>query len=151
MRPRIAAVVVPIAAAVAVSGALVACGSSSNSAPTPNRTTSTSLALSRPGPDGTVVVIVQDNVFTPHRIRVPAGTTVRWFNQGFSPHRIAPSDPNQDFHGLGGVGFGVPADRFHERDDYRFTFTTPGTYDYYCSIHGLSHSRMWAVVEVTPG
>jgi len=129
----------------------IGCGSSSGTVSRrPEKTNpTTTVPIAAPGADGTVLVVVQDNDFTPQHLRVPEGTTVRWFNQGFSPHRIAPADPGQDFHGVGGVSFGTPADRFHERESYRFTFTTAGTYDYYCPIHGLPHARMFASVEVT--
>ncbi|MFN8035264.1 MAG: plastocyanin/azurin family copper-binding protein [Acidimicrobiia bacterium] len=149
-RTRFAAFALAIAAAAVGS---TACGSSSK----PGSTSTTGAVGSSataagpvvtPGPDGTVPVIVQDNVFTPRRLRVRPGTTVRWFNQGFSPHRITASNPDQDFHGAGGAAFGTPAGGFRERESYEFTFTTPGTYDYYCSIHGLPHLRMWARVEV---
>ena len=139
------------AAVFAVACALAACSSGGGGSAAKPETTTTAPKLTTAGADGTVEVVVVDNHFVPERVVVRAGTTVRWRNQGFSPHRIVPSVADQDFHGAGGVPFGVTADEFRERENYRFTFTTPGSYPYYCSIHGLPYTRMHGrVVVVVP-
>lgn len=94
---------------------------------------------------GATEVVVQDNIFTPPTLRVRAGTEVTFRNQGFSPHRLAQSDATQSF---GSGPFGVVSDQFRQGARYRYTFTAPGTYDYYCSIHGLPSERMHGRVVV---
>jgi amicyanin len=68
-------------------------------------------------------VSINNFKFDPATITVPVGTTVTWTNQDEEPHTIAAKDgsfhsPGLDTHG-----------------SYSFTFSTPGTFDYICSIH----------------
>src|SRR5690349_16358458 len=79
-----------------------------------------------------VEVAVKDNDFVPPAIRINPGTTVKWVNQGRSPHDIQPADPAQEF----GAPFGMRADKFAPHDEYEFRFDSPGVYRYYCSLHG---------------
>jgi plastocyanin len=154
-RPRaVAPVVGAVAAAVlAMTVGVVACSSSgsgsrrdSGSSSARRGTTTSTHQLARAGT--TVEVLVRDNIFTPVNLRIRPGVQVRWRNDGFSPHVITASEPNQDFHGAGGVPFGVASEHFREQQLYTFTFTRPGVYDYYCSIHGLPHQAMHARVTV---
>lgn len=70
--------------------------------------------------------------FTPSTITVPAGTQVRWTNRDDSPHTVASKDKL----------FKSKALDTNEAFDY--TFSKPGTYQYYCSLH----PRMTATVVV---
>ena len=81
-----------------------------------------------------------DNSFRPEQITVAAGTEVVWTNSGRNDHNVVPVDPDQDF--------GVDTDDFGPGDEYRFTFEGPGTYRYFCSLHGNATSGMTGVVEV---
>jgi amicyanin len=88
----------------------------------PPESASDTPADSPPPPGGTAVNIA-DFKFNPATLTVAAGTSVTWTNQDEEPHTIAAKDgsfhsPGMDAHG-----------------SYSFTFTTPGTYDYICSIH----------------
>ncbi len=62
--------------------------------------------------------------FLPARATVPVGAQVTWTNRDEEPHIVVstgnrfPSSPALD-----------------TGDRYRATFTTPGTYTYFCSIH----------------
>ncbi len=70
-----------------------------------------------------VDVRVDNFTFTPETITVPVHATVTWVNKDDIPHVIASSD-------------GVFKSRALDTDDqYSYTFTKPGTYTYYCSIH----------------
>jgi amicyanin len=74
-------------------------------------------------PQGETAVAISDFKFNPATLSVPVGATVTWTNQDEEPHTIASKDgsfhsPGLDTHG-----------------SYSFTFTTPGSYDYICSIH----------------
>jgi plastocyanin len=80
-----------------------------------------------------------DNTFDAEGIQVPAGTTVRWVNEGQQAHDVAPAE---------GEGWGVEADGFLPGDSYEHTFEEPGTYGYYCTIHGTATAGMTGVIVV---
>src|SRR6185295_3721394 len=67
-----------------------------------------------------VDVPIQAFAFQPTTISVPAGTTVTWTNKDPIAHTV--TDVNQ----LWDSGL------FEENGTYSMTFTTPGTYTYYC-------------------
>jgi plastocyanin len=72
---------------------------------------------------GTTVKI--DNFsFGPADITIPAGTTVTWTNNDDVPH-VVTSDDNKMFK----------SKALDTDDRFSFTFTKPGTYNYYCAIH----------------
>ena len=62
--------------------------------------------------------------FGPSTVTVPAGTTITWTNHDDVPH-VVTSDDNKLFKSK-------PLDT---DDRFSFTFTKPGTYNYYCAIH----------------
>jgi plastocyanin len=78
-------------------------------------------------------VEIDQFAFIPQRITVKAGTTVTWINQDDVPHTIASSDKLFKSKAL------------DTGDKFSFTFTTPGTYAYFCSVH--PHMTGAAVVE----
>lgn len=70
-----------------------------------------------------VEVHVDNFSFGPGTVSVPINSTVTWVNQDDVPHTIASTD-------------GLFKSRALDTDDkYSYTFTKPGTYSYYCSIH----------------
>jgi plastocyanin len=62
--------------------------------------------------------------FGPAAITIPAGTTVTWTNNDDVPHVVI-SDDNKMFK----------SKALDTDDRFSFTFTKPGTYNYYCAIH----------------
>ncbi|MBS0432425.1 MAG: cupredoxin domain-containing protein [Proteobacteria bacterium] len=62
--------------------------------------------------------------FMPAQLTVPVGAKVTWTNRDEEPH-IVVSTGNQ-FPASPGLDTG---------DHYQATFTRPGTYTYFCSIH----------------
>ena len=74
--------------------------------------------------------------FGPQELKVKAGTTVTWTNEDDIPHTVV--SPN-NFRSK-------PLD---SEDKYSFTFTTPGTYKYFCSLH--PHMTGTIVVETATG
>lgn len=62
--------------------------------------------------------------YTPSKLSVAAGTTVRWTNTGELPHTVTAKD------GLFASGTIEPGRTFE------YTFVEPGTYAYYCEFHG---------------
>jgi plastocyanin len=79
-------------------------------------------------------VRIDQYAFLPQRITVKPGTTVTWTNDDDAPHTIASSAK---------VFKSRPLDT---GDKFSFTFTTPGTYAYFCSVH----PQMTGTVTVEP-
>jgi plastocyanin len=80
-----------------------------------------------------VEVKIDNFTFSPARITVPAGTTVTWDNGDDIPHTVTSS-----------------AKLFKSKvldtaDKFSFTFTTPGVFEYFCSLH--PHMTGTIVVE----
>jgi len=74
--------------------------------------------------------------FGPQELKVKAGTTVTWINEDDIPHTV------------------VSLNNFRSKaldsdDKFSFTFTTPGTYKYFCSLH--PHMTGTIVVEAATG
>ncbi len=69
-------------------------------------------------------VSIDNFSFTPAALTVKAGTTVTWTNKDDIPH------------GIGATNNAFPRSKALDTDDsYSFTFTTPGTYQYFCYLH----------------
>ena len=62
--------------------------------------------------------------FGPAAVTIPAGSTVTWTNNDDVPHVVS-SDDNKLFK----------SKALDTDDHFSFTFTKPGTYNYYCAIH----------------
>jgi amicyanin len=86
-----------------------------------------------PAPQGGTAVSISDFKFNPATLTVPVGATVTWTNKDGEPHTVAAKDGS--FHSPG----------MDTNGTYSFTFTSPGSYDYVCSIH----SFMTGTVVVT--
>ena len=71
-----------------------------------------------------VAIKIDNFSFSPQTTTVPAGTQVTWTNQDDIPHTVV-SDDKTTFksHAL------------DTDEKFSFTFTKPGTYQYFCSIH----------------
>lgn len=98
----------------------------------------------------TVDLRVKDNSFNPQNVRISVGVTVRWTNKGRIAHNIVKADKKLDF----GSKFGIQTASFAPGKTYSYTFNTPGTYGYYCSLHGAPNSAMFGniiVGDVKPG
>ncbi len=74
-----------------------------------------------PGPNE---VWIQGYTFVPQKLTVKAGTTVTWTNKDTDPHDVT-SDPPGLFTEL------VPG----PGGTFSYMFSTPGTYNYVCTIH----------------
>jgi plastocyanin len=70
-----------------------------------------------------VGVKIDNFVFGPQTITVPVGTTVTWTNSDDIPHTAVSTD-------------GVFKSKVMDTDEkFSYTFTKPGTYSYYRSVH----------------
>ena len=88
---------------------------------------------------GTPDTVSIDNFsFAPQTLTVKAGTTVTWTNRDDIPHGIGSS--NNAFKRSAALD---------TDDSYSFTFTTPGTYQYFCYLH--PHMVGSIVVETATG
>jgi amicyanin len=83
-----------------------------------------------------VAVKIGNFTFGPQEVKVKAGTTVTWTNEDDIPHTVV--SPN------------AFRSKVMDTDGtYSFTFTTPGTYKYFCSLH--PHMTGTIVVEAQTG
>lgn len=74
-----------------------------------------------------VTVQVTNNQFTPSTITIAAGGTVTWdWAANAVTHNVAPdaTEPVRSGNPVNGP------------NTYQYTFNTPGTYQYYCEVHG---------------
>lgn len=89
-----------------------------------------------------VEVQARDNVFAPETIEVAAGTNVHFVNVGRNDHNVIPASDDQD-------ELLVETDELGPGMDAVVRLTEPGTYRYYCSLHGTADAGMIGTVEVT--
>lgn len=69
-------------------------------------------------------VAVENNFFNPLELTIDVGDTVRWTNNSGFHDVVSTSGPESFSSGDPGTNW-----------EYSFTFTTPGTYEYTCTIH----------------
>ncbi len=70
-----------------------------------------------------VEVKIDNFAFTPATLTVSVGTQVTWTNRDDIPHTIVSDDKS------------VKSKALDTDEKFSFTFTKPGTYSYFCSIH----------------
>ena len=71
----------------------------------------------------TAQVKIDNFVFSPNPLTVPVGSTIRWTNQDDIPHNVVSDDKSFKSKAL------------DTDDTFTYSFTKPGTYTYFCSIH----------------
>jgi plastocyanin len=81
-------------------------------------------------------VAITNFTFAPAALTVKVGTTVTWTNKDGDAHTVTSQ----------GSGGPLKSAALDTGGTYSFTFTTPGTYAYLCTIHPF----MTATVTVTP-
>lgn len=125
---------------------LVACGSDDNNSGKDNlsddgggETPELENVVQIDGPEADVKVL--DNSFNDENIQVKPGTKVVWTNDGQQDHDIIAVDGDDDW--------GIEPEDFEAGDVYEHTFEEPGTYRYYCSLHGSEDSGMVGAVVVS--
>jgi plastocyanin len=90
------------------------------------------------GTPAAAAVSIDNFTFTPQTLTVKAGTIVTWTNKDDIPHGIASAD-----------NAFARSQAMDTDDRYSFTFTTPGTYRYFCYVH--PHMTGTIVVEAATG
>jgi plastocyanin len=68
-------------------------------------------------------ITIDNFSFSPAALTIPAGTTVTWRNRDDIPHTVVQRDQKFKSKAL------------DTDDTFSFTFTDPGTYEYFCSLH----------------
>ena len=97
-------------------------------------------------PPGTAQVIVGDYQFSPDTIRISAGQSVEWSNNGPSAHTVTSDNSSWTSASLGAPGGTDPYGYPTGGGTFTNMFSSAGTYLYHCSIH----SQMHGVVVVSP-
>jgi plastocyanin len=92
--------------------------------------------------NGVVRVEALDNTFRSGSLQVKAGADVLFVNVGRNVHDIVPSSGSSEW--------GIEQSQFGPGGSYRVQFTEPGTYPYFCSIHGTDAAGMIGEIEVMP-
>jgi plastocyanin len=73
--------------------------------------------------DATDVITIDNFTFTPKELTVAVGTTVKWVNHDDIPHTVVERTTTFRSKAL------------DTDDSYSFTFTSAGTFDYFCGLH----------------
>ena len=84
----------------------------------------TSTAAPDNKPASEVAVKIDNFSFSPATITVPTGTTIRWTNRDDSPHTVVSEDKTM-----------FKSKVLDTDEQFTYTFTKPGIYSYFCSIH----------------
>ena len=80
-------------------------------------------AYAQQAPPAAVEVKIDNFSFGPVAVTIPTGTTVTWTNRDDIPHTVVSTD-------------GAFKSKVLDTDEkFSFTFSKPGTYPYFCSIH----------------
>ena len=80
-------------------------------------------------------VTMSGYAYRPAALTIPAGATVTWTNEDTAPHDVKTTSAPAAFH----------SPMLNKGSSWSFTFTTPGTYAYYCTVHPNMTARI--VVE----
>ncbi|MGH2710533.1 MAG: cupredoxin domain-containing protein [Actinomycetota bacterium] len=79
-------------------------------------------------------VIISDNFYLPKTLTVQAGSTVLWEQQGNLPHNVEADDGTWNSHPA--CTPTVPGSCMRDGDTFSRAFPEPGTFGYYCRVHG---------------
>jgi plastocyanin len=85
-----------------------------------------------------VEVKIDNFTFAPQKITVKVGDTITWTNADDIPHTVTATDTKV-----------FKSNALDTGDKFSFTFATPGTFAYFCSLH--PHMTGSVVVEASTG
>lgn len=77
-------------------------------------------------------VTMSGYAYSPATLTIPAGSTVTWTNQDTAPHDVKTTSGPAAVH----------SPMLNKGGSWSFTFTTPGTYAYYCTVHPNMTARI---------
>jgi plastocyanin len=72
---------------------------------------------------GRTLITIDNFTFSPKELTIAVGTTVKWVNHDDIPHTIVEKKTTFRSKAL------------DTDDSYSFTFTSAGTFDYFCGLH----------------
>jgi plastocyanin len=81
-------------------------------------------------PAATLKVDIKQHKYSPDTLTIPVGTTVTWVNHDDDVHTVVSSA--QAFMSRG----------IDNEESYSYTFTKPGTYVYFCTLHPLMTAKV---------
>src|SRR5579872_1223166 len=88
----------------------------------------------QPGPAPTLVFVnIGDDFFFPPRVTISAGQTVRWTNNGSEDHTVT-SNAGSNCRPSSNEAF--DSSTMDSGTTFDHTFNNPGTFAYYCQVHG---------------
>ncbi len=82
-------------------------------------------------PGASVEVKIDNFAFTPKALTVAVGTTVEWTNHDDSQHTVVSEDKTT-----------FKSKVLDTNDGFSFTFTKPGSYPYFCSLHPMMTGKI---------
>lgn len=120
-----------------------------SNATTMSMTSTTSAPSSNPS--GSVQVAIVNYAYLPAELTVTVGATVTWTNQDPVAHTVTEGTPESNKPASQRIfdssnGAEGKYDLMQSGESWSFTFTSPGTYEYYC----LPHPYMKARITVLP-
>jgi len=83
----------------------------------------THAATTEATPAAGIEIKIDNFTFAPGSVNVPVGTTVRWINHDDIPHNVVSDDKT------------FKSKVLDTDEEFTYTFTKPGTYGYFFSIH----------------
>ena len=89
--------------------------------------------------DEPIEILISEEGFDPETFIIDVGDTVRWTNDGNSPHHIA-SDPYPEATDLPGLNSGE--EPLGPGAYYEYTFTEPGTYGFHDQLDPLVNGEI---------
>lgn len=87
-----------------------------------------------------VTIEVTDNDFSPKVVTIDPGTTLVFVNKGRNSHNVFPARK--------GAFPEIPTGKLEAGQQASITFENPGTFVYYCSIHGTPNRGQRGAVVV---
>jgi amicyanin len=81
------------------------------------------LVLAAPARAADAEVKIDNFTFSPQTLTIKAGTKVTWTNDDDIPHTVVSTTK------------AFRSSALDTDDKYSFTFTTPGTFEYFCTLH----------------
>jgi plastocyanin len=90
--------------------------------PTPAPATSAPKAPA-PEPSPVSTIHIKNFAYVPASVTIPAGSTVRFIEDDETPHTVTATDHSYDSGNL------------NQKDTWKHTFATAGTYNYFCAYH----------------
>ncbi|MER6665032.1 cupredoxin family copper-binding protein [Amycolatopsis japonica] len=98
------------------------------------------LCLAPPANAATQQVMMRDYAYGPAALTVRAGDTVTWMQHDQAPHDVVTTSAP--------VAFRSP--QLSAGQSWSYTFTKPGTYSYYCSVHPDMRATVTVLAAETP-